>query len=194
MSNNEYLLVTPSQTAGPFFHLGCTEKYSVGSIAGPNAKGERVRMTCRVFDGDNTPVCDCMIEIWQADADGNYNVTDDGQTNKCDPYCGGFGRLATNKDGACIFETIKPGRAAGPEGKLQAPHLNVSVFARGILKRLVTRIYFADDPANLEDPVLALVPEERRKTLIALPDPETRGDLNFDIHLCGSYETVFFDI
>jgi len=166
----------------------------VACIAGPDAKGERVRLICRVVDGDGAPVDDAMIEIWQADADGRYNHPADSRAQGRDPACNGFGRLATDAGGICVFDTIKPGRAAGNSGTLQAPHFNVSVFARGVLQRLATRIYFADDPANNIDPILALVPEERRSTLMALSDPRHPGAWYFDVRLCGKDETVFFDV
>jgi protocatechuate 3,4-dioxygenase, alpha subunit len=188
------LVPIPSQTVGPFFHLGCTATRSVSDVAGPNAKGERVRLICRVLDGDGQPVNDAMIEIWQANADGKYRHPDDLQEKALDPDCRGFGRLATDENGTCIFETIKPGRVPGNTGKLQAPHLNVSVFGRGILKRLSTRIYFAAEASNSEDPILALVPEERRNTLMAHPDLHSRGHWHFDAHLSGEDETVFFDV
>jgi protocatechuate 3,4-dioxygenase, alpha subunit len=188
------LVPIPSQTVGPFFHLGCTETRAVRCPAGPNAKGERVRLICRVLDGDGRPVNDAMIEIWQANAEGKYHHPNDLQDKPIDPDCPGFGRLATDENGTCIFETIKPGRVPGNDGKLQAPHLNVSVFARGILKRLPTRIYFAAEAANTEDPILAFVPEERRSTLMAQPDPHNSGDWHFHVHLCGKDETVFFDV
>jgi protocatechuate 3,4-dioxygenase alpha subunit len=188
------LTPTPSQTVGPYFHLGCTDTHAVSCIAGTNAKGERVRLTCRVFDGDGTPVDDAMIEIWQADSEGRYSYPADRDTNGTDPHWTGFGRLATDANGFCIFETIKPGRVPADAERLQAPHLNVSVFARGVLKRLVTRIYFADEPANGECPVLNLVPAERRSTLMARPDIHNPGNWFFAIHLCGKDETVFFDV
>jgi protocatechuate 3,4-dioxygenase alpha subunit len=194
MTNKADLIVTPSQTVGPYFHLGLTDKRSVACIAGEGVKGERVTMICRVFDGDGLPVPDGMIELWQADANGKYNHPDD----TWDPSKGiafrGFGRMPTCGDGSCVFQTIKPGRVPGPDGRLQAPHLNVSVFARGLLKHLSTRIYFEGDPANDSDPVLALVPPERRLTLMAHPDPATPGTWRFDTHLRGQRETVFFDI
>ena len=188
------LVPIPSQTVGPFFHLGCTGTRAVRCPAGPNAKGERVRLICRVLDGDGRPVNDAMIEIWQANAEGRYHHPNDLQDKPIDPDFPGFGRLATDENGTCVFETIKPGRVPGNNGKLQAPHLNVSVFARGILTRLPTRIYFAAEAANAEDPILGFVPEERRNTLMAQPDPHNSGDWHFDVHLCGKDETVFFDV
>jgi protocatechuate 3,4-dioxygenase alpha subunit len=185
----------PSQTVGPFFHLGLTtEKGCVRCIAGPVAKGERILLMCRVLDGDGAPVPDAMIEIWQADAQGKYNHPDDTQEKTADPACGGFGRMGTSEEGSCEFETIKPGRVPGPGNVLQAPHLNLAVYARGILRQVYTRLYFAGDPANQEDSVLALVPKDRRETLMAVPDPARPGGWRFDIHLQGQGETVFFDV
>src|ERR1700694_3341928 len=177
------LVPTPSQTVGPFFHLGLPANFD-GTLAGPDAKGQRVRLTCRIFDGDSAPVPDAMIELWQANAGGKYDHPDDLQNKALDPAFRGFGRMATSQDGSCIFETIRPGRVPAPGNTLQAPHLTVSVFARGILKRLATRIYFSGDPANGEDPVLALVPAGRRDTLMARPDGERPGTWHFDVHLC----------
>jgi protocatechuate 3,4-dioxygenase alpha subunit len=185
----------PSQTVGPFFHLGLTtEKGCVRCIAGPVAKGERILLMCRVLDDDGAPVPDAMIEIWQADAQGKYNHPDDTQEKTADPACGGFGRMGTSEGGSCEFETIKPGRVPGPGNVLQAPHLNLAVYARGILRQVYTRLYFAGDPANQEDSVLALVPKDRRETLMAVPDPARPGGWRFDIHLQGQGETVFFDV
>jgi protocatechuate 3,4-dioxygenase alpha subunit len=194
LSDSKDPIPTPSQTVGPYYHLGCTNSHAVGCIAGPDAKGERVRLICCVLDGDGCPVDDAMIEIWQADSEGNYIIPTDGKGSAADPNCAGFGRMATDANGTCFFETVKPGRVPGNDGKLQAPHFSVSVFARGVLKRLATRIYFADDPANRECPILALVPEERRASLLAHPDPGNAGEWHFDVHLCGVDETVFFDV
>ena len=188
------LIPTGSQTVGPFFHLGLTDPRSVACIAGPSAKGERVTLVCTVLDGDGVPMPDAMIEIWQANADGKYLHPEDTQEKALDPACGGFGRMGSDPAGQMKFETIKPGRVPGPDNRPQAPHLNVSIFGRGLLKRLPTRIYFAGDPANDEDPVLALVPKERRETLMAQPDRSKPGQWNFVIHLQGERETVFFDV
>jgi protocatechuate 3,4-dioxygenase, alpha subunit len=187
--------LTPSQTVGPFFSFGLTtEKSSVRCIASAKAKGERVLLMCRVLDGDGASVPDAMIEVWQADAEGRYGHPDDAHHETADPGCAGFGRMGTADDGSCEFETIKPGCVPGPGGVLQAPHLSVAVFARGMLKQLYTRIYFADDPANQEDPILALVPEDRRETLLARPNPARPGAWRFEVHLQGEQETVFFDV
>ncbi len=185
------LTPTPSQTVGPFFHLGLTNTRSVGCVAGKEAKGERLWLTLSVLDGDGVPVPDAMIELWQADSDGNYAHQGDPSG---DGTFRGFGRSATAEDGSCAFETIRPGRVPGPHGIFQAPHINVSVFARGLLKGLCTRVYFAGDPANAEDPVLASVPENRRPTLLAQPDPSRSGSWKLEIRLRGEGETVFFDV
>jgi protocatechuate 3,4-dioxygenase alpha subunit len=184
------LTPTSSQTVGPYLHLGLTDRRSVSCIAGKEAKGERVWLTFRVFDGDGVPVPDAMIELWQADSEGNYK----NYSGSVDAAFCGFGRLATSEDGSCTFETIKPGRVPGPHGTLQAPHINVSVFGRGLLKRLSTRVYFAGDSANINDSILALVPENRRATLLAQRDPPRNGGWKFEIRLRGVGETVFFDV
>lgn len=194
MRDNSDLTPTPEQTAGPYFHLGCTTSHSVSCMAGREAKGERVRLICRVLDGEGIPVSDAMIEIWQADSQGKFNHPADPGSECADRACRGFGRLATNENGTCVFDTVKPGRVPGNGSTLQAPHLSISVFARGILKRLATRIYFAGDPANDEDPILALVPSERRPTLMVRADPHNPGNWKFDVCLSGKDETVFFDV
>jgi len=135
-----------------------------------------------------------MIELWQADAEGNYNHPEDPGSKNVNAAFRGFGRMPTGEDGACLFETIKPGQVPGPGGRLQSPHINVSVLGRGLLKRLSTRIYFAGDPSNEADPILALVPAMRRDTLMARPDSTRPGHWSFDVHLCGEGETVFFDV
>ena len=185
------LVPTPFQTIGPFFHFALSVN---GCLAAPGAQGEPVRLACRLLDGDGLPVPDAMIELWQADANGKYNHPEDPRAKAVDPAFRGFGRLPTDEHGACAFETIKPGRVPGWGSAMQAPHINVSIFARGMLKRLVTRIYFEGDAANAEDDVLAVAPEERRGTLMAQPDRAQSGVWTFDIHLCGQGETVFFDV
>jgi protocatechuate 3,4-dioxygenase alpha subunit len=184
------LTPTPSQTVGPYFHLGLTDTRSILRIAADGAEGERVWLTFRVFDGEGVPVPDAMIELWQSDFAGNYAPQD--STDRA-PFRG-FGRQATAEDGSCTFETIKPGGVPGPGETVQAPHINVSILARGLLKRLSTRLYFAGEPANATDPVLALVPENRRATLLAQPDPARAGNWIFDVRLRGEGETAFFDV
>lgn len=188
---------TPSQTVGPYFSLGLTQNHSVPCIAAAEASGERVWLQCRVMDGDGAPLNDAMIEIWQADSYGRYHHSPQSQgphAQPADPAFRGFGRAGSNENGVCEFETVRPGRVPGTGNILQAPHLNLAIFARGILLQLYTRIYFAGDPANEQDPILALVPAERRETLMAQPDPHRSGGWRFDIHLCGEKETVFFDV
>jgi protocatechuate 3,4-dioxygenase, alpha subunit len=186
-----HMTPTPSQTVGPYLHLGLTDTHSLSRVAGEGAKGKRVWLTFRVLDGEGGPVPDAMIELWQADSEGNYAQRD----NRADGGAfGGFGRLGTAEDGSCTFETIRPGCVPGPGETVQAPHINVSILGRGILKRLSTRVYFAGEPANAADPVLALVPENRRATLFARPDPARTSSWIFDVHLRGEGETVFFDV
>jgi protocatechuate 3,4-dioxygenase, alpha subunit len=182
----------PSQTVGPFFDF-ITRNADLGRLASPDAKGERIRLRVRMLDGDGAPVPDGMIELWQADASGKYEHPDDTQSQPPDPAFCGFGRMATDAQGFCIFETIRPGCVPDGRGGQQAPHLNVSVFARGLLARLCTRIYFEGDELT-DDPVLSLVPVDRRATLIALRDQNDPRQFNFEIRLQGEHETVFFDI
>jgi protocatechuate 3,4-dioxygenase, alpha subunit len=189
----EHLCCLPSQTVGPFFHLGMTRNMTLGCLPAQEAKGERVRLRFRLLDGDGVPVPDGVIELWQADALGKYDHPSDTQQREPDPGLCGFGRLATDADGRCTFDTVRPGRVADGLGGCQAPHVNVSVFARGLLARLCTRVYFDGDPGLAEDVVLALVPAERRHTLLAKRGA-TPGDWTFDIHLQGALETVFFDV
>lgn len=189
---------TPEQTIGPFFHYGLPWKGGADLVgrselgARPelvpqehwlldspprraHCPGEPIEIFGRVLDGQGDAVTDALIEIWQADGEGRYGA--------------GFGRAATAEDGGYCFLTVKPARVAAPGGGLQGPHLAVSVFARGLLKRLVTRIYFADGEGNADDPVLARVPAERRGTLIAELEG---GRWHFDIVLQGERETAFF--
>jgi len=188
------LFCLPSQTIGPFYHFALTMNAGLARLAGPDSKGERIRVRFRLLDGDGGPVPDGMIEIWQADGAGKYNHPEDPQALEPDPAFRGFGRLATDSDGYCMFETVRPGRAPDGRGHCQASHINVTVFARGLLRHLYTRVYFHGDPALAEDPVLASVPEERRATLIARRDATQPSQWNFDIRLQGEDETVFFDL
>jgi protocatechuate 3,4-dioxygenase, alpha subunit len=165
----------------------------VHDIAGPQAKGERVVLTCRILDGDGIGIPDAIVEIWQADGNGVYNHPDDSRQKTADPACAGFGRMGTDQDGTCEFATIKPGSVPGLNS-VQAPHLNLAIFARGMLRQLYTRLYFAGDSANEQDPVLALIPLQRRDSLMAHPDSTKKNAWNFDIRLQGEQETVFFDV
>src|SRR5581483_9809779 len=156
------LTPSASQTVGPFYAFALTEKAELGCLCRDGFEGEGIRLCLRVTDGDGAPVTDGMVEIWQADAQGRYAHPEDPQHTAADSAFCGFGRLSTHDNGVCVFDTVRPGRAGE-----QAAHINVSIFARGLLNHLCTRIYFAGDPALASDPVLALVPEERRHTLIA---------------------------
>ena len=189
---------TPSQTVGPFLHVGLApapfgfrEIFSP-TVADAGVAGTHIRIEGCVFDGEGTPLPDAMLEIWQADSEGRYAHPADGRPLASNSFRG-FGRCPTAKDGGYQFATVIPGSVAGPDGKTQAPHINVGLFSRGILKRLFTRIYFAGNPANATHPVLALVPAGRRDTLMARPDPAKPGVYRFDIHIQGDNETVFFD-
>lgn len=184
------LIPTASQTVGPFFNFGLTQNPCLGILVRDGVRGERIRLSLRVLDGDGVPAAgDCLVEIWQADAAGRYAHPADPQCPEADPGFCGFGRLETGPEGTCVFETVRPGRAGG-----QAPHVNVTIFARGLLRQLATRVYFAGDPANDTDEVLALVPAERRSTLLARPVAEKPGMWHLDIRLQGAGETVFFEL
>jgi protocatechuate 3,4-dioxygenase alpha subunit len=201
--------ITPSQTVGPFFAYGLAPhnrcdwkpnpgydwKETVGAdLVTPDATGQRIRIEGSMLDGDGKPINDAMIEIWQADAQGRYAHAR-GEKPRPNAKFTGFGRSATDKAGVYSFDTVKPGVVPGPDGKPQAPHIVVCIFSRGMLRQIYTRIYFADEAANDADPILMLVPGERRGTLIA--HKAIRGELpvyRFDIRVQGENETVFFDI
>jgi protocatechuate 3,4-dioxygenase, alpha subunit len=171
---------TPSQTAGPFLAIGLTP-LAADELVAPGAPGA-VRINGRLLDGDGAPVQDGAVEIWQADPAGRYPG---GATE-----WSGFGRCLTGTDGGFAFVTVKPGATATADGRRQAPHLDVHVVARGLLRGLFTRCYFPDEEeANAADPVLAALDPERRATLIARVENDA---LVFDIHLQGAAETVFF--
>ena len=184
------LFASGNQTVGPYLHIGLAWLKTT-EIAGKGIKGERVTIAGRLIDGDGVGVSDGALEIWQANADGKYAHPEDAQKKAVEKGWRGFGRVFTNATGGFRFTTIKPGRVPAPDGSLQAPHLVVSVFMRGMLKHLMTRIYFADEPgANAEDPVLKLVPAARRATLL----PKKKGKtLEWNVILQGKNETVFFD-
>ena len=194
-------ILTPSQTVGPYFAIGLTpESLDINWISTvtndlvtPDVSGERIRIEGRVLDGDGEPVNDCLLEIWQADAAGRYAHPADGRAPNA--AFKGFGRAATDAAGRYLFRTIKPGQVMGPAGVPQAPHIVLAVFARGMLRQQYARIYFAGEAANARDPVLALVPEVRRSTLMATLEPGTHPAVyHFDIRLQGDLETVFFDV
>jgi protocatechuate 3,4-dioxygenase alpha subunit len=182
---------TPSQTVGPFFSIGL-ERLNRAGIAGGSA-GERITIQGRVLDGDSQPVPDALLEIWQADADGRYHHPEHSDAPNDSTSFFGFDRIPTDEHGRFSFTTIKPGPVHGPDGKPQAPHLVISVFMRGLLKQLVTRVYFPEEPLNASDPVLQIVPESRRETLIAQPAGPKENTLEWNVCLQGDCETVFFD-
>jgi len=183
-------LPTPSQTVGPFFHIGLP--YEGGPELVPPDHPGAIRIGGRVFDAHG-PVDDALVEIWQANAAGRYDHPEDAREDlPLTEGLGGFGRCATDDAGRYEFVTIKPGAVPHPDGGLQAPHIEVAVLARGLLKQVVTRIYFSDEEeANESDPVLALVEPARRPALVAC---EEDGRLRFDVHLQGVRETPFFDV
>jgi protocatechuate 3,4-dioxygenase, alpha subunit len=187
------LQATTSQTVGPFFSIGCL-RLEKSNLAGPGVSGEPVIIAGRVLDGDGQPVPDVMLETWQANHFGKYAHPEDTQDKPLEPGFQGHGRIFTDQLGNFRFTTIKPGAVPGLDGKPQAPHIAVSLFARGLMRRLVTRIYFPDEPANSEDCVLHLVEEARRTTLVARKTAAQPGLLAWDIILQGEGETVFFDI
>lgn len=183
---------TPSQTVGPFFHYGLTDNHAIADLVSPDTRGRRIELAGRVFDADGNGVPDAMIEIWQANAEGKYRHPEDRQDKPVDPAFSGFGRCPTGEDGSYRFHTVMPGPVPGLGNALQAPHILVNVFARGLLKQLVTRAYFAGEPLNASDPVLALIDDAgRRATLIA--EEVGEGRFVFDIRLAGEGETVFFE-
>jgi len=182
------LQITPSQTVGPYFAIGMT--WEDGPYVVAEGTDGAIWIRGRVTDGEGQPVPDSVIETWQADADGRFDHPDDPRG----PVAGfrGFARCGTDGDGGYAIRTVRPGPVPGPGGTTQAPHIDVSVFARGLLNRCVTRIYFADEAdANASDPVLSSVPAERRGTLVAEP---TDDGYRFDVRLQGERETAFFAI
>jgi protocatechuate 3,4-dioxygenase, alpha subunit len=190
------LIVTPSQTVGPFFHLALDRPEWADLAAGKPA-GERIVVEGRVIDGDGAPVADACLELWQANAAGRYAHPDDTRADKpLDPNFRGFGRVSTNADGGFRFTTIRPGPVPGRGNALQAPHIAVAVFARGLLKQLHTRIYFAGETANDSDPVLLSIDDPTvRETLIATRREDSEPPTyRFDIVLQGERETAFFDL
>lgn len=196
--------LTPSQTVGPFYAYGLTPKgrakwdpdgtYSWKETAGdnlitPDVVGDRIRIEGAIYDGDGKPIPDAMLEIWQADGQGRY--PNEPGSRRSNAQFRGHGRSACDEKGVFLFNTVKPGQVAGPGGKMQAPHIVVCIFGRGMLRQVYTRMYFEGEAANAADPILNLVPADRRDTLIA----KKQGDVwRWDIHMQGDKETVFFDV
>jgi protocatechuate 3,4-dioxygenase alpha subunit len=183
---------TPSQTVGPFFHEALLDEDRSEELVLPDHR-LAVRIEGKVYDGAGEPVPDAMVEIWQANESGRYiDPTDypEDLPHELDTFSG-FGRSGTDAEGRFSFVTVRPGPI--PNGSLQAPHIMVSVFARGLLKRLVTRIYFPDEEeSNARDPVLSSIEDpEFRKTLVA---HDEGGALRFDVHLQGDNQTAFFEL
>jgi protocatechuate 3,4-dioxygenase alpha subunit len=211
---------TPWQTTGPFLHFGLPwrgaadltgdsdlgarpDLIAPGHDYGIETKhperertiGPRIELIGRLYDNTGAPILDSLIELWQANAAGRYAHPEDNRADLAlDHAFIGFGRCASDKDGGFRFRTIRPGRVPGPGNSLQAPHIALGIMGPGFLRRLATRVYFPDAPENAEDPILALVPEARRPTLIAAREPGAANIYRFDIHLGGPRETVFFDI
>jgi protocatechuate 3,4-dioxygenase alpha subunit len=211
---------TPWQTTGPFFHFGMPWKggadltgdsdlgarpdliqpdHDYGIAAKKTGRertaGPRIEISGHVWDNKGAPIIDCLIEIWQANAAGRYAHPEDARGDvPLDAAFIGFGRTASDASGGFRFRTIRPGRVPGPGNTLQAPHIALGLMGPGFLKRLTTRIYFSDAAENAEDPILGLVPETRRSTLIAVNKSDTPNLYSFDIRLGGTDETVFFDI
>lgn len=194
---------SPSQTAGPYVHIGLTPNFAeIGgvypedlgtSMVNDKTRGERITITGRVLDGTGTPLRDALIEIWQADAEGLYNSPSEVR-GSADPNFTGWGRCPSGMDdGVFRFETVKPGRVPYPDSRRQAPHITFWIVARGINLGLQTRMYFPDEEAaNAEDPILGRI--EHRVRVPTLIARKVDGGYSFDIHLQGENETVFFDI
>jgi len=200
----DYLKESPSQTAGPYVHIGLApgaagfdiyDKELGWDIAGPNAKGERIRVEGLVVDGTGSPIKDVLLEAWQANAEGNYAHPEGGTVEE---GFRGWGRVITDfETGEWSFDTVKPGPVMGRSGKMMAPHINLWLVARGINIGLNTRLYFDDEKeANSKDPVINLIEwENRRATLIAArSERDGQAIYRFDIRIQGEDETVFFDI
>jgi protocatechuate 3,4-dioxygenase alpha subunit len=196
------LRATTWQTVGPFFKIGLAWLYGE-DLAAADVSGERIEITGRVLDGDGNTVPDAVLELWQANSHGKYAHPDDEQTKPLDGKFSGFGRIATDDQGRFRFTTIKPGQVPAPEpagntaatwAPLQAPHINVSICTRGLLRRLTTRIYFPDETANATDFALQQIDPSRRSTLIARCSANSSSKFEWDIVLQGANETVFFDI
>jgi len=199
-----YLNETPSQTAGPYVHIGCSPNFSgieglyaedPGSLmVNPKTRGDRITIRGSVYDGLGTPLKDALVEIWQADAAGRYASPEETR-GQADSNFSGWGRSPGDMEsGEFVFETIKPGSVPYPDGRPQAPHISVWIVARGINLGLHTRLYFEDESeANAADPILARI-EHRQRLTTLIAQLESEGIYRFDIHLQGPKETIFFDI
>jgi protocatechuate 3,4-dioxygenase alpha subunit len=184
-------LVTSYQTVGPYFKIGLEALYR-NDLTNPNTPGRVIEVAGTVFDADRAPVPDAVLELWHADSFGRYMVQP--QTKPFDESYVGFGRVPTNEAGQFHFRTVKPGAVQADRPARQAPHILVSVFMRGLLYRLITRIYFSDEAGNADDPVLRSVEQHRRGSLVASVDPSHPNRYEWNIFLQGEDETVFFEL
>lgn len=207
MPSIQLLTETPSQTAGPYVHIGLASQQAgfevyekaIGNVlVRPQAKGERIRIEGHFYDGSGTPMYDALLEIWQANAAGRYAHPADAQEGELDPHFLGYGRAGADfKTGIYTFETIKPGPVMGRKGRMMAPHINFWLIARGINIGLHTRMYFSDEAdANGTDPVLNSIEWMNRRNTLVAQRKEKDGQVvyEFDIHVQGPLETVFFDM
>jgi protocatechuate 3,4-dioxygenase alpha subunit len=183
---------TPSQTVGPYLHIGMTQ-LCTPDLAVTATKGERITIAGAVLDGDGKPIPDALLDVWQANAAGKYAHPDDRQDKRLDPAFSGFGRIATDKAGKFRFGTIKPGAVPGLGNSLQAPHILVAVFMRGLLRHLYTRVYFSDEAGNAADPILALVDDAKRRDTLIAKRVVGSNEYRWDVITQGERETVFFD-
>jgi protocatechuate 3,4-dioxygenase alpha subunit len=182
--------LTPSQTAGPFVAIGLT--WADGPYVVPVDTPGAIRISGQVVDGAGQPVPDAVVETWQTASDGTFDHPDDPRGRVSSPSFRGFGRCPTDEEGVFTITTVKPGALPSGDGRTEAPHIDVSVFARGLLDRLVTRIYFPDEvESNAADPVLLSLSDADRRTLIGVAEGR---NLRFDIHLQGENETAFFQL
>lgn len=186
------LQMTTWQTVGPFFRIGL-ERLFQADIAGVDVTGERIAVEGCVLDGDGVAIPDAIVEVWQANAEGKYAHPADTQDKPLEPGFKGFGRLPTDERGSFRFTTVKPGPVPGPNGKPQAPHLVIGLMMRGLLRGLVTRAYFPDQPLNVSDQILSCIPPPRRSTLMLAQSSEHTDLYTWQIHMQGDRETVFLD-
>ncbi len=185
--------LTPSQTVGPYLHIGL-DWLNTRELAPASIEGKRITIHGRLLDADGQPVPDGMIEFWQANAHGKYAHPADTRDLPLQEGFGGFGRQPTDQHGEFVFTTIKPGAVPALDGQLQAPHILVNIFARGLLRQLVTRLYFPGDD-HVSDPVMRVIPQARQQTLVAVAQPDDSSHLQWDVIIGGgANETVFFDL
>ncbi|MEJ0069591.1 MAG: protocatechuate 3,4-dioxygenase subunit alpha [Pseudomonadota bacterium] len=185
-------ILTPSQTVGPFYALGTTWLHGT-DLAAHATTGERITITGILTDGDGKPIPDAFLEVWQANAHGKYAHPDDPQDKPIDAGFSGFGRVPTDQDGRFRFTTIKPGAVPGLGNSLQAPHILVALFMRGMLRHAYTRIYFSDEAGNAADPVLGLIEDAARRRTLVAERVAGKPEYRWDVSMQGAHETVFFD-